>query len=155
MRIKSNLLVLCALSLVLSACSDRFTVYYPQYSDAVKDGAIVRGWIPTALPSTATEIHEQHDIDTNNVWIQFSLSNTDKEQIISGLKKLTEGDISQLELCYPKGTNWWFEDLIQKSPANDNALYAEIYSVIWARDGSPGYLAVDRTTSKVYYWCTK
>jgi len=50
--------------LFLSACSERFTAYYPKYEDALKAGAVKCGWIPEIIPKMAIDIHEQHDIDT-------------------------------------------------------------------------------------------
>ena len=81
------------LVIVLSACSERFTEYYLTYDEALKKGAIQRGWIPEVIPKTATEIYEQHDLDTNQVWIRFSLPSIEKDKITTGLKKLTHDEI--------------------------------------------------------------
>ena len=135
----------------LGACSDRITAYYPKYEDAVKDGAIERGWIPVIVPATATEIHEQHDLDTNNVWIRFSMQNLDRDRILSGLTRLSHEEILRIKSSKPYNVDWWFEGLIQQHPANDNALNAEIYAVKCG-GRKKGYIAFDRTSQKVYYW---
>ena len=150
---KTNLIFLCVIALLLSACSERFTEYYPKYEDAVKHGAIKRGWIPEIVPTTATEIHEQHDLATNNVWIRFTIPSSDKNRLTTGLKKLSDAEIQKVKVQRPSKADWWFEGLIQQSPANDNALNAEIF-IVKCHEGESGYIAFDRTSQKVYYWCT-
>ena len=145
----SKFLLLCLIVFLLTACSERATKFYPKYEDAANDGAVKRGWIPEIVPKTATEIHEQHDLDTNEVWIRFNIPSLDRSRLTAGLKKLTDEEISKVKLKAPKA-NWWFEGLIQQSPANDNALNAEIYAV---KCNGDGYLAFDRTSQRVYYWC--
>jgi hypothetical protein len=141
------------LVIALSACSERFTEYYPTYEAAAKKGAIQRGWIPETVPKTATEIYEQHDLDNNEVWLRFSLPAVEKDKIGTGFKKLKHDEILKIKLRYPSKVNWWFEGLIQQSPANDNALNAEIY-ILKREGGKTAYLAVDRVSSRIYYWNT-
>jgi hypothetical protein len=146
--ILSILIVICLL-----ACSERQTNHYPKYEDAVKDGAINRGWLPEIVPATAIEIYEQHDLDTNDVWIRFTLSSSERESIIRNLNILSHKEIIEIKLRNPSSVNWWFEGVIQQSPENDNALNANIYAVK-CFGGRNGYIAFDRTSQKVYYWCT-
>ena len=154
MKTKARLISFCIMALFLFGCSERPTEYYPKYEDAVKDGAVNRGWIPEIVPTTATEIHEQHDLDTNEVWIRFTLPRSSREQVTTGLKRLSHDEILEVRVRNPSSGDWWFEGLIQQHPANDNALNAEIYAVKCYEDKS-GYIAFDRTSEKVYYWCTR
>jgi len=149
---RTNLISLCIIVLLLSACSERFTAYYPKYEDALKAGAIKRGWIPEIIPKTATDIHEQHDIDTNEVWIRFDLPSADKNRLMAGMRKLTDREILNLRVGHPSRADWWFENLIQQQPANNNALNAEIY-VVKCREDKNGYMAFDHISQMVYYWC--
>ena len=48
--------------------------YYATSSDAVKDGAIARGWLPEVLRTNVTEIHESHDLDSNHGIADFRCS---------------------------------------------------------------------------------
>jgi len=139
------------MAFLMSACSERFTGYYPKYEDAVKDGAVKRGWIPEILPATATEIYEQHDLDTNNVWIRFALPSSDRDRLATGLKRLTDNEIRKI-ITQPPLATWWFKGLIQQTPTNDS-LNANIYAMKCHEDKT-GYLAFDVTGPKVYYWCT-
>lgn len=147
----SRLLLLCVITFQLIACSERATKYYPKYEDAASDSAVKRGWIPEIVPKTATEIHEQHDLDTNDVWLRFNVPSLGKGKLSAGLKGLTDEEISKIKLKNPSKADWWFEGLIQQSPSNDNALNAEVFRVNCNGDG---YLAIDRSTQRVYYWCT-
>jgi hypothetical protein len=143
---------ICLFVFLISSCSERLTAYYPKYEDAVKEGAVKRGWIPGWVPTTATEIHEQHDLDTNNVWVKFTAPVSEKTRITAGLKKLSDTEILKVTTPHPSRTDWWFEGLVQQSPANDNALNAEIY-VVKCSENRVGHIALERTTDKVYYWC--
>jgi hypothetical protein len=67
---------------------------------------------------------------------------------------LSHDEILKVRVRNPSSGDWWFEGLIQQYPANDNALNAEIYALKCYEDKS-GYIAFDRTSEKVYYWCTR
>ena len=154
MKRTTTAIILLIVSALLSACSEVSTSYYPTYEAAVKDGAVKRGWIPEIVPESATELHEEHDLDTNNVWLRFNLSNSEKSRLTAGLQKLSHQDISKTKLRYPSKADWWFEGLIQQSPANEGALNADIYT-LKCYNGKNGYLAFDRVSEKVYYWCAE
>jgi hypothetical protein len=66
-------LMLLALS-VTEGWSDRYATYFQTYADAKRAGALGPGkWLPAFLPASATEIREEHDIDTNELWVAFTL----------------------------------------------------------------------------------
>jgi hypothetical protein len=117
------------MALLLTACSERLTEYYPKYQDTVKHGAIKHGWIPGIVPATATAIQEQHNLDTNNVWIRFTIPGSDKAQFTTGLKRLSGAEVRKVSVRHPSKAYWWFEGFIQQSQANDNGLNVEIYIV--------------------------
>lgn len=144
--LKSAILVVC-----LAGCSERLSEYYSTYEVAEKRGAIQSGWIPASVPRTATAIYEQHDLDSNEVWLRFNLPADERDKLVAGLRNLTNDEILKIKLRYPNKVNWWFEGLSQQSPANDNALNADIYK-IKEEKGKTAYLAIERNSSKVYYW---
>jgi hypothetical protein len=150
MKLILNLIILLA---CIAGCSERITAHYPTYDAAKKDGAIQRGWMPELVPTTATEIYEQHDLDNNEVWLRFSLPTENKDKITAEYKKLTNEDIQKIKMRYPSKVSWWFEGLIQQSPANDNALNADIYRVK-QEGGKTAYMAVDRVSPHIFYWNT-
>lgn len=47
------------------------------YADAKARGLIDRGWIPSFLPSSARDIRESHDIDTNARCLRASVDSSD------------------------------------------------------------------------------
>lgn len=85
MKIK---LVICMIVSVLLACvvilygAMRLEItesYYETYEKIVEiPNVFDAGWIPAWLPKTAKQIKESHDIDTNEVWITFEFSTSDK-----------------------------------------------------------------------------
>lgn len=65
-------LMLLAL-LATASCGDRYEAYFARYADAKSAGALGPGkWLPKFLPASATEIREEHDIDTNELWVTFT-----------------------------------------------------------------------------------
>jgi hypothetical protein len=65
-------LVVLAL-LLIAGCTDRYEASFATYADAKSRGALERGgWLPDFLPESATEIREEHDIDSNELWVTFS-----------------------------------------------------------------------------------
>ena len=55
-----------------AGCSDRYEASFSTYADAKSRGALERGWLPEFLPDSATEIREEHDIDSNELWVTFN-----------------------------------------------------------------------------------
>ncbi len=47
--------------------------HYSSRRELVSDNAIQRGWVPPWLPASAHAINEAHNLDTNEVWMQFEL----------------------------------------------------------------------------------
>ncbi len=66
-----------ALILYLAGCSEANGNYYPTYADAVRANAVRRGWIPEFVPTSAYEIHEVHDVDTNMQRMRFRVPSSD------------------------------------------------------------------------------
>ncbi len=99
-------LIVIIISLLLCCCDETPYIYYPSLSDAQKRGAIKRGWIPSILPPSSTEIHEQHDIDTNETWIKFNAPLSELRILLGQLRKLTPKEIEDLFPFRHHG-NWW------------------------------------------------
>lgn len=54
--------------------------------EVVKEqAAIQKGWIPAILPSSAFDIVETHDIDTNTILGSFSYKEKDEEKFLQNL----------------------------------------------------------------------
>ncbi len=68
--------------------------YFSSYDEAKKSGLMDKGWIPIFIPKTSSEIHEQHSLDTNNVFISFKYDQTEKVELnehCSGIEKIENG----------------------------------------------------------------
>lgn len=63
---------LCFVTLV-AGCDDgmRRRARYPDWAAAERDGALLRGWLPTWMPTSARDIEEIHDLDTNEQAMRF------------------------------------------------------------------------------------
>jgi hypothetical protein len=67
---KQTILVMTLVTLAMG-CGETRSSSYPDRGAAVADGAVLRGWLPEWLPSTASEIEEWHDLDTNRTIASF------------------------------------------------------------------------------------
>jgi hypothetical protein len=72
-RLASCLLLAAGLSGCVEACREDFESHYPDVAAARRAGALDRGWLPEFLPADATDISEEHNIDTNVTWGCFSI----------------------------------------------------------------------------------
>lgn len=132
--------------------SDISTNFYTDIESVISDGAIKRGWIPKDIPLSAKNIHEQHNLDTNLVFIRFEINQKEWEQITKKLQKLTPSEIENIDNTYPYDVDWWFECLIEKCPSNDGGLYSEIFHGIFEQRHGKAYLAKDKFKDIVYFW---
>jgi hypothetical protein len=57
--------------------------FYASYEEAKKSGAFERGWLPEYLPRSAKNIHEEHNLDTNQGWAEFEFDVKDIAKIES------------------------------------------------------------------------
>src|SRR5881296_224281 len=110
------------------SCMDRLSSFYPTQTNAVAAGAVDRGWVPRTLPTEATDIHEEHDLDTNEVWMRFTVDRDRALQFVKSLRRLSREEVAAVTVRTPCDNKWWFEGLIEQQPANDAALYAEVYA---------------------------
>jgi hypothetical protein len=86
-----NLLIVLML-MALSGCSDEFTAHYDTWAEASQDNAIELGWIPNFVPSSAHDIRDTHNIDTNAQILTFSVQTSDIPAMTAGMPRLNEKD---------------------------------------------------------------
>ncbi|MEM6536957.1 MAG: hypothetical protein AAF668_04425 [Pseudomonadota bacterium] len=64
---------------LIPACDyDRFYSVYDDLEHASEAGELSKGWLPAWIPPDAKNIHEVHDLDTNDQAISFELDNTNE-----------------------------------------------------------------------------
>ena len=59
---------------------------------AVSDGAVARGWIPAWVPTTATNLHEVHDLDSNESALSFGIPAKTQLALPSNCQPVQYGD---------------------------------------------------------------
>ncbi len=68
---------------LLSSFSSEVQINKYEDLEVVKEqAAIQKGWIPAILPSSAFDIVETHDIDTNTLFGSFSYKEKDEEKFL-------------------------------------------------------------------------
>jgi len=126
-----------ALLLSLAACSEQVEETYPTWAEAQRAGAVDRGWVPAFVPSSARQIEDTHDLDSNRQTLRFTAPPSDVSAMVAGLRPVSAENGSAAA------------DLLKKhgfSPA------AETY-VNCSRPLS-GALVVDRETGRAVYSTT-
>ncbi len=88
---------LAASVLLLAACGDTQDVHYPTAREAHADGAIQRGWLPTALPNSASDISESHDLDTNTGGGSFRFAASDADSFRAQLQPMSAAQVQSLD----------------------------------------------------------
>lgn len=103
------------LSLFLCGCD--YLIHEEEYKnldEAQSKDAVLRGWVPDYLPSTATQIKEMHDLDTNELWGEFKFDS--KKDNLSKLLKVCK-QMEPKNVKFPSIGIFWkkpHEDLKQK-----------------------------------------
>ena len=71
----------------------------------------VGNWIPDIFPQDVTDIHEQHDIDTNEVWVRLDAKEMPFIKAKSNTELVSENQIEKSALSVPMNAKWWFSSL--------------------------------------------
>ncbi len=112
---------------------------YATYEDIIAAGAIKRGWVPEFIPQSATNIVEQHNIDTNDGFLSFNAPELELEALKSKCKPLTYNDVKYLS-NYPL---WWPSEL---EGSNEVSSKLDFYLC------APYGVLTTLSPSKSYYW---
>jgi hypothetical protein len=131
-------------------CAEQGHRRYPTHAEAVAAGEVERGWLPRWVPPTATNIHLQRDLDTNEIWLRLSLPAASTSALRQALSPLSSEETVGISWNRPCGmAQWWPRNLVQLEPADDIALNAELFS---ADPNDSLYVAFDRTSDDVFVW---
>ena len=90
-----------AIGWVALARYERPAQSFDTYADLEASGLIERGWVSRYLPRSARDIHEQHDIDTNQVWAFFEYSPGDTSLARQHCHLLFESPDAEKYVCPP------------------------------------------------------
>jgi hypothetical protein len=121
--------------------------YFENYTASIHQD----NWVPDIFPKDITKIHEQHDIDTNEVWLSYTPGQHPFNPTKLGMVALSESEIEKTKFRAPFWASWWFEGPVQQQPANDGALNAVIYRGV-NKSGVISYFTCDVEKNKCYWW---
>lgn len=143
--------------LIIVACSETQDKFYSNIDEAIKHGAIEKGWIPNILPRSSSEIYERHDLDTNTVWLRFRFDKIDKYELTSQIEEVKTNEISSVSFSTPH-IRWWPKDL-NKDFFTKGQPGLKLYKykrVLQYADNSkkivPAFIVIDWNSNIAYYW---
>jgi len=85
-------MTITAILLSVAGCSDQMNETYATYADAQRAGAIARGWVPAFVPSSARDIADSHNLDTNRQTLQFTIPPPDISRMVARLSSVSAKD---------------------------------------------------------------
>ncbi|MCP3921658.1 MAG: hypothetical protein GY714_03640 [Desulfobacterales bacterium] len=85
------------------------TSYFSDYSEAKASGIMKRGWVPTFIPNSSTEIKETHNIDARTVDMTFRYSSGDSKDVHSNCKIVKTTDFLTKYKCSYSGNDVFIE----------------------------------------------
>lgn len=138
--------------LVLTACGEPPYRHYATAAEAIGAGERDWGWLPSWFPASAKDVHLQGDPDNGRWWVRAKLSRSAADSLRAILAPI---DAESAPVVLPRRASaWWFEGLIEQQPANDAALYAELFRGAGAAVPRTTIVAFDRLSPDVYVWTT-
>jgi hypothetical protein len=102
-----RLLTMFFMGVVVVSCGERPEVFYRDARAAREDGAIDRGWIPDWLPASAHDIHERHDIASNQSLLAFSFDAADDPVLSPSCTQVQPDALGRV----PFNASWWPNDV--------------------------------------------
>lgn len=110
-RFCSGLGVPILLALTTLGCGEQRVVHYASYLDASRDGAVLRGWIPSYVPQSAVEIVEVHDLDTNALLMRFRADPDAVRMMVASLGSIDPKELRPWprNMSPPRGVPWPIE----------------------------------------------
>lgn len=120
--------------------SDVSSSKFNSYQDAKT--TIEHGWIPDNMPSTAKEIYEVHNLDTNVGNGTFKLSETEAKKFVSTLNPIKKDEVLKMQSIDKK---WWNKEEIKKYIESDKLILGEKDDFVYAVNPN----------GAVYFWLKK
>lgn len=148
------LLMLCFTSCdELSGENDIKSNRYSSFSAASKTDIFESGWLPRALPRSATNIVEVHNIDTSEMWITFRYANND-------IQDLTKGCATSPKAQFPSARRikrnavQWPKELTDGSDEQSRKRWTILScsNMQHAKSAYDANVAVDAVSRTVWYW---
>lgn len=140
----------------LSGDGDITSSTYASFQEASEKGVFESGWLPRALPRSATNIVEVHNIDSSEMWITFRYANND-------IQDLTKECVTGRKVQFPntkrtkRDVAWWPTKLIAGSDEQSRKQWVILScpNMRHAESVLTANVAVDPISRKVWYWMVK
>ena len=149
-----NILITAMFICFTMACSEQNSYSWNNGQLAKRSEVAKRGWIPVEyLPSEATSVKLQYDLDTNIVWLRFDLKKQYSDKYITNFSEMKSERIRTLKIKNPRFCSWWFDGLIEQQPSNDGAMYANMFKKFVERNKAERmYLFIDKNSDAHYLY---
>lgn len=136
-----------ALAVALAACGDlRVKVdVFDNVDEARAAGAVAAGWVPDALPKSASDLREGH-LPDGHYWGVFAFPRADEAAVRALVgDEITSGTLA----CDPPGRLEWWPRIVQ-SPVSVEQVRATGFKLYHGREGRT--FVVNWGQGRAYYW---
>lgn len=89
--------MIVAIASLGTACGEVQDERYATFTDARAAGAIERGWLPEFVPSSARDLRDVHDLDTNAQTLTFTVPPSDIPRMVETLQKAPRQEVPLVE----------------------------------------------------------
>jgi hypothetical protein len=131
---------LVATAVMLASCNERPEVFYADAAAARGAGSVDRGWIPDWLPTSARNIYEMHDLDTNESMLAFSFNPADPPDVGQSCTQIQPEALRPVRFR----RSWWPNDVSPPPAATHRHVYYR------CSDGA--YVAMSAKEGRLYHW---
>lgn len=140
----------------LSGDGDIASSEYASFQEASKTDVFESGWLPRALPRSATNIVEVHNVDSSEMWATFRYSDDD-------IHELTKGCVADRKVQFPNAERtrrdvaWWPTELTEERDEKSRKRWV-ILSCQHMRHAESEYAAnaaVDAASRTAWYWMAR
>lgn len=141
---KYYLVIIFSLFLLYS-CFEQFYSGFDNYDEMIKSSSYKGGWIPKNIPSSAKNIHEWHDLDTNLGYGSFNFDTVDFDNFIAKMDSIQTNKI-MIDPIFDNRNNWDYD--LDKYPD-----FEEIYELgfeIYKFDRF--YIAANSKNGHSFFW---
>ena len=78
-------LVIASLAISLVACGEDKKATYSTWVEAKRAGAVDKGWIPSFVPTSARDLNDMHNLDTNWQRLEFTVPAEDVGAMVKSM----------------------------------------------------------------------
>lgn len=127
--VNKTILIIVAVGLTANACQnrERLVSHYSAWEAILADGAVERGWLPSFLPSSSTNISEMHDLDSNAGVFRFFASSSDMKSFVAYFEHVPTARLRSIGPWLEPRSSWWPPALAKRQLHDAKRQGFEIY----------------------------